>query len=152
VDQDNLLLCVRGLLFLGTLEETIDAAMESVSFIRVHIVSIYSEFTFVAKLDVILSNFCWIGTLADPVMTVLLVVSNSEAIVKKDSPRRGRLGRRGRLARKEGTALIVREYFDDLFNREPPFDGGVKGSSNVAVAGDWFAVGWILHDALKNCR
>lgn len=107
VDQDKLLLYVGGGLFLGSLEEAVDAAMEGFSCIRVHVVSTYSEFTFVAKLDVILSNFDRIGPLADPVVSVLLVVSNSEAIVEKDSSRRGWLGWRGHLSREEGAALII---------------------------------------------
>ena len=98
VDQHILLLCIRHSLLLVGLDKTVDAAMERVDFIRVNVIPTYSVDTIVAKFDVILSNFCWIGTLPDPVMAVLFVVSDGEAIVEQDGARRGRFRRRSDLA------------------------------------------------------
>ena len=98
VDQHILLLCIRHSLLLVGLDKTVDAAMERFDFVRVNVVPTYSIGTIVAELDVILSNFGWIGTLSDPIMAILFVVSHGEAIVEQDGARRGRFRRRSDLA------------------------------------------------------
>ena len=96
MDQDELLLAGLGLL-LDRLDEAVDATVQRINLVRVDVGTADAIFAVVAELDVILSDFGWVGALPDPFVAVDLVVAYGHSIVEKDGTGSGRAGWRGRL-------------------------------------------------------
>mmetsp|Transcript_29544 Transcript_29544/g.86073 ORF Transcript_29544/g.86073 Transcript_29544/m.86073 type:complete len:207 (+) Transcript_29544:100-720(+) len=99
--QDELPLAGLGLL-LGGLDEAVNATVQRVDVGRVDVGTADAILTVVTELDVILSDFGWVGTLPDPIVAVDLVVAHGHSIVEKDSTGSGRAGRRGHLLLEDG--------------------------------------------------
>jgi len=92
-----------GLLF-GILEETVDATMERVNFIRVDVGATDPVNAIESELDVILSDFGGVGTLSHPLVAIDFVVSNGHSIVEEDRAGWWRRSRRRSLPLDDRTA------------------------------------------------